>query len=642
MSNLKDFFKLLEELKKNTQKEIIDIDNKIKKLNTDISELEKSLEDHNKFIRKQRAVVYDYEIKNYDMDYIEHSIRSIAGFNYEIAAYRPLNAELNAILKKYKSKKRGLNSMLKDIFKLCECFNETAFLVKPFDNSSFKIIQNIISQMDTKIAANTLKFLNIYNTKLIAKSNRREIEERKKENLGKIVGASRSVQENVVVPLVKEDKVNIINSEIVLNAQDIITNNQEMIKIITEEEKECYQLIIETKEYIFNLAITSMSNLKVAILVLTYLVNEALLSGLTNNLEQNINDVINSYNELKELAKKEEEERKLKLEEDKKRKLTEDEELNKEKIIIEQMIEEEKEFLDSLAKYEQAFAENNKLFDVDDWNYIEALNAMNASFYLESENNESYQQCLTLLSASNNLTVFNYLSFNKLSQILKLKDSIKLITQSSNLSLVISTLKTLVDDYEQFLKKEKNYKINEKNIEKHNNLVVFCMDDKNTLIEDFLYNDKASAKNISTSHINGIAYMIKVLKDNTLDFIRKNSTKAKGDNLENNEMRIYTSGNIRVAFKITNKQYEGKMVPIILIVSVGIKLGDDKNFFDYIDNLNIKDKIDSFENTLLNTMFDGRKLEDIKQILTMQENNLINNLKKYVDNGHKIPNNLTV
>lgn len=643
MSNLQSFFEMLLKLEKDFLKRLSEIDKKIIKLKNDMEDLKGCLDDPNKFIKKQRALVYDYDIKNYDMDNIENSIKKKVGFNYETSGFQRLNAELNIVLKNYKSQKRNIRSFLNNLTKLKQCFDEELHLVKSFDDSLLEVIQSIVSQMEPKLAISALRYLNIYNTRLKRQKTSEKIETAKSGALEKIVGADKVIEASVILPVVSEEESQIINNEIIDKAKNIVSSNQELLKEITEEEQDCYQLIIDTQEYIFNIATTNNANLKVSLMILTYLINEVTTNGLTKKLETKIENVIDSYEMLKELVFQEnlEKEKQQRLEEERRNNEIKNKAYEKE--IIDQLLDEEKEFLESLSKYEHLFFENNKVFNAKDWNYIEALNNMNASKYLTNESSEEYQHCMYLLEASDNINLFNYLNYCKLSTILKLKATINQVAQSTKLSELISALKLLVNNYESFIAKEQNKTESNsiKNDNDNNNTIVFVSDEKQSLIEDYIFNDKTTSKNISLSHVNSVSYLINILKTNSFDFLRKNSIKAKGNNL-NDEIRVFSSGNVKVAFKLSSKNYNGRIIPVVLVISAGLRLGDDNAFFEYLNATSTLTKISNFEETILPTIFDGKETEKIRQEYNFAEEKIINTLIKYVNNGHKLPNNLNI
>ncbi|MBQ4584465.1 MAG: hypothetical protein IJA94_06220 [Bacilli bacterium] len=640
MSNLKNFFIFLNQLEKTYTTQLKDIDNKIDKLKSDIVNFENNLSNPSKFIRNMRALIYDYDIKNFDQDYIEHEIKNTVGFNYETRAFKPLNMELSLVLKDFKRQRKSIKGSLADISKLKVCFNENAFLVSQLDSNCFKIVQEVLGLMNIKDVAKTLQYLTIYNTRLMQKSLEDVIEEQKTSSLQKVVGADKTVEEKVIIPKIGKKVIDVSGNKTITEAQNIISANQEFVMVINEEEKDCYELIVEEEEYIFNLAVNNISNLKVSIMVLTNLVNKAISIGLTNELENLIADVIDSYKSLKEVVKKEEEESlKQKALEDKfkqEKKKLEDLESDK----IEKILIEEQDFLESLNDYEKSYNENIANFSSNDWNYIESLDALNAAYHITTESNSVvYGQCLQLIKISDNLTEDNYLKYYSLKQILDLKSSLDEIEDSHNLTIVISDLKQVVRNYEENLRVEVP-KIEEQ--KDSHNLVVYLQDNNQTLIEDFIFNDKITSKNINLSHINGISYLIKILKDSGIDAIQKNSTKAKGDNLTDGELRIIHSGSVYLAFKYFSKIYNGDVVPIITIISAGIKLGDDKRFFDYINESTTLTTLDNFESTVLPTIFDGRRLEDIKREFLSLEQQMLSNLTSYVNNGHRKNGNLNI
>lgn len=620
MSNLQTFFEMLNQLEKEKLAQIQELDNKITNISNDRDELKESLDSPAKFLRKLKGIVSDYNIKSYDIEYINTAMKNTVGFNYETRAFIPLERELELILKDLKSKRRVLKSFLKDITKLQDCFDKNAFLIKSFDVTSFKIIQEVIVKLDPKIGAKTYQYLNLHNTKLYQNALFNEIENNKRKNLRKIVGADTLTDEKVVVPQVAKESLEVTNNKTVQRAKEMISNYQEIFSgDLTEEEKDCYDLIISEEEYVFNLAANDKSNFKVAGLVLTYLLNKTLNEGITEELEIAMLEVLEALENLNIQIKKDDEEaRKLAL-----------------------ALEQESEFLESLNCYLEEYEENNKYFNENDWNYIEALNNLNAAYYLTQLDTESCKQCSNLIGASDHLTDYNYLKHYKLSQIIALKESIVKISDCEKLQMTFDSLKSLVNDYQDFLDEAKRPLEND-NVIQSNNLIIYLQDEKETLIENFLFNDKVASKNISISHINSIAYLINVLKNNNLDYLRKSSVKAKGANLEDKDIRIFTSGNVRIAFKIFNKEYEGKIVPVISIISAGIRLGDDKSFFEYINEPSTLAKIAQNENASFQTIFDGKRLEDIIKEYGILEQQMLNNLTIYVNNGHRFPQNLNI
>lgn len=620
MSNLQTFFEMLNQLEKEKLAQIQQLDNKIANISSDRDELKECLDSPARFLRKLKGIVSDYNITNYDIDYISMAMKNTVAFNYETGAFIPLERELELILKDLKSKKRSLKSFLKDITKLKECFDKEAFLIKSFDVTSFKVIQEVIAKLDPKIAAKTYQYLNLHNTKLYQKALFSVVEDNKKKNLRKVVGADTLTDEKAVVPQVAKESIDVTNNKTVQKAKKMISDYQELFsKILTEEEKDCYDLIISEEEYVFNLAVNNKSNFKVAGLVLTYLLNKAFNEGITEELELSMLKTLEALENLEIKIKKEEEESRK----------------------LDSVLEQEKDFLESINWYLKEYEENKKYFNEKDWNYIEALNNLNATYHLTQLGTERRNQCLHLIGASDHLTELNYVKHYKLSQIIALKESITEINDCDRLQMTMACLKDLIKDYQEFLEEAK-LPLEDDKVIQSNNLVIYLQDEKETLVENFLFNDKVASKNISISHVNSLAYLINVLKNNNLDYLRKSSLKAKGDNLEDKDIRVFASGNIRIAFKIFNREYKGKIVPVVLIISAGIRLGDNKSFFAYINEPSTLAKITQNEKDSFQTIFDGKSLEDIIKDYSVLEQRMLNNLMVYVNNGHRLPQNLNI